>query len=300
LERENALLNNYFKMLYVNNFETIVPADQFSVSAGSRAFLYGDGVFESIRIRNGVPLNLENHVKRMMEGAKAMKIRVPSYFTVEFFDVRIRELCKMSGIDKGGFCRLSIDRMNGGKFKPETNEAQFLIEVKPLEHNEFVLNNKGLELDIYTDIKKQKNFLSNFKTKNCIISVMAAIKAQEKQLDDLLISNDRSEILEATGSNVFVVSNGVLYTPGLDSGCLAGTMRMLVINLAIRNNIRVYESTILPQNLLVADEIILTNAISGITWVSGYRTKRYFNNTSKKLIQHLNDYWEEELNNRLI
>lgn len=287
-------------MLYINNNETIVPAEEFNVHAGSRAFLYGDGVFESIRIRNGIPINLENHVKRMFEGAKAIKIRVPSYFTTEFFDIRIRELCKKSEIDQGGFCRLSLDRMNGGKYRPETNEAQFLIEVKPLENNDFLLNSKGLEVDIFTDLKKQKNPLANFKTKNCLLYIMASIKAQERQLDDLLISNDTGGILESSNSNIFVVSNGVLYTPGLEEGCLAGTMRMQIINLAIRNNIRVYESNILPQNLLVADEIFLTNAISGITWASGYRTKRYFNNTAKRLNQILNEYWEEELKNRLI
>lgn len=287
-------------MLYVNNNETIISAEEFSIHSGSRSFLYGDGVFESIRIRNGVPINLENHIKRMLEGAKAIKLRVPSYYTVEFFDVRIRELCRKSGINFGGFCRLSLDRMNGGKFKPETNEVQFFIEVKPLDNNDFFLNSKGLEVDIFADIKKQKNLLANFKTKNSLLYIMASIKAQERQLDDLLISNDTGGILESSSSNMFVVSNGVLYTPGLEEGCLAGTMRMQIINLAIRNNIRVYESNILPQNLLVADEIFLTNAISGITWVSGYRTKRYFNNTAKRLTQILNEYWEDELKNRLI
>lgn len=287
-------------MLYVNNNETIIPAEEFSIQSGSRAFLYGDGVFESIRIRNGIPINLENHIKRLLEGAKAIKLRVPSYYTVEFFDVRIRELCQKSAVTLGGFCRLSLDRMNGGKFKPETNEVQFFIEVKPLDSNDYSLNSKGLEVDIFADLKKQKNILANFKTKNSILYIMASIKAQERQLDDLLISNDAGGILESSSSNLFVVSNGVLYTPGLDEGCLAGTMRMQVINLAIRNNIRVYESNILPQNLLVADEIFLTNAISGITWVSGYRTKRYFNNTAKRLTQILNEYWEEEMKNRLI
>ncbi len=286
-------------MLYINNNETIVPASEFSIHAGSRAFLYGDGVFESIRIRNGIPLNLENHIRRMLEGAKAIKIRVPSYFTIEFFEVRIRELCQKSGISQGGFCRLSLDRMNGGKFKPETNDAQFLIEVKPLDNNDFLLNTKGLEVDVFTDLKKQKNSLANFKTKNCLLYVMASIKAQERQLDDLLISNDTGGIIESSSSNLFVISNGVLYTPGLEDGCLAGTMRMQIINLAIRNNIRVYESNILPQNLLVADEVFLTNAISGITWISGYRTKRYFNTISKRLTFMLNEYWEEVLKNRL-
>jgi len=93
---------------------------------------------------------------------------------------------------------------------------------------------------------------------------MAAINATERKLDDVLITNDKGGILESSSCNVFVVSNGVLYTPGLDEGCLAGTMRMQVINLAIKNNIKVYECNILPQNLLAADEIFFTNALHSV------------------------------------
>ena len=123
--------------------------------------------------------------------------------------------------------------------------------------------------------------------------MLAAITAKEKGLGDFLITNDDGGILESTSSNLFVVSNGVLYTPGLEEGCLAGTMRMQIINIALKAGIKVYECNILPQNLLVADEIFLTNAISGVKWVSGYRTKRYFNNISRKLISLLNDSWED-------
>jgi branched-chain amino acid aminotransferase len=167
--------------------------------------------------------------------------------------------------------------------------------VYPYESNNFELNAKGLEVDLYTDIKKQKNFLSNFKTKSGLVYVMAAINATDRKLDDVLIGNDRGGILESSSCNLFVVSNGVLYTPGLEEGCLAGTMRMQIINLAIANGIKVYECNILPQNLLAADEIFLTNAIRGINWVSGYRTKRYFNNMARRFVALLNDYWEEQL-----
>ena len=111
----------------------------------------------------------------------------------------------------------------------------------------------------------------------------------------VLIVNDKGSILESSSCNLFVVSNGVLYTPGLDEGCLAGTMRMQIINLAVSNGIKVYECNILPQNLLAADELFFTNAIRGINWVGGYRTKRYFNNMSRKFVALLNDYWENQL-----
>lgn len=282
-------------VLYVNNNGNVLPNTGATIAAGNRSYLYGDGLFESIRIMNGSPINVVNHFNRLVEGSKAIKMRLPAFFTAAFFEEKIKELITGSGITEGGKCRISIDRASGGTYFPETNEVSYFIEVYPYDANHFELNSKGLEVDIYMDMKKQKNFLSNFKTKNGLMYVMAAIAAKEKNLDDLLLSNEKGGILESSNSNLFVVSNGVLYTPGLDEGCLAGTMRMQVINLAIQHGIKVYECAILPQNLLAADEIFLTNAIRGISWVGGYRTKRYFNVIARRIQSYLNDYWENQL-----
>jgi branched-subunit amino acid aminotransferase/4-amino-4-deoxychorismate lyase len=283
-------------MLYINNNGVVLSNDSLTIQAGNRAYLYGDGVFESIRIMNGVPINLANHIQRLLEGAKAIKIRPSTFFTEQFFYDKIVELCKLSEIEEGGKCRVSLDRMMGGAYKPDSNESSFFIEVYPYESNNFELNSKGFEIDQYTEIKKQRNFLSNYKTKSGLVYVMAAINATERKLDDVLIANDQGGILESSSCNLFLVSNGVLYTPGLEEGCLAGTMRMQIINLALNNGIKVYECNILPQNLLAADEIFLTNAIRGVNWVSGYRTKRYFNNMSRRFVALLNDNWENYFN----
>lgn len=276
---------------FVNNNGEVLSNEDFTIRAGNRSYLYGDGVFESVRIINGRPINLKNHFNRLMEGAKRLKMRAPSYYDLEFFETRILELIHKTGITQGGKCRVSLDRSMGGTYLPESNEVEFFIEVMPMEDYGFVLNKKGKEIDVYTEYRKQNDPLANYKTKNGLIYVLAAIAAKEKRLDDYLITNTNNGIIEATASNLFVVSNGVLYTPGLEEGCLAGTMRMQIINLALENGIKVYECNIMPQNLLVADEIFLTNAISGITWVSGYRTKRYFNNVARKLVDLLNEKW---------
>jgi branched-chain amino acid aminotransferase len=281
--------------LFVNNNGAVIPNKGATIAAGNRSYLYGDGLFESVRILNGKPINMVNHFNRMVEGAKAIKMRFPSFFTVEFFEDKVKELIALSNIKEGGKCRISLDRALGGTYIPETNEISYFIEVYPYESNYFELNSKGYEVDIYREIKKQKNFLSNFKTKNGLLYVMTAIAAKEKGLDDYLLINEKDAVIESSNSNLFVVSNGVLYTPSLEDGCLAGTMRMQVINLAIAHGIKVYECAILPQNLLAADEIFLTNAIRGIVWVGGYRTKRYFNTLGRKIQSFLNDYWENQL-----
>ena len=162
------------------------------------------------------------------------------------------------------------------------------IELTPIHSNKFDLNENGKHVDLCVDHKKDVNKLAIFKNLNCQVYIQASLFANEKGLDDALVQNYRGSIIEATSSNIFLVSNGVLYTSGLEDGPVAGTMRMQIINLALENGIKVYECTLTPQNLLAADELFMTNAIQGIQWVSSYRTKRYFNDTAVRLVEMLN------------
>lgn len=276
------------KKLFVNNNGTVIENNGPIIEAGNRGHLYGDGLFESIRIYNGKPINVDAHIARLLEGMSILKMRVPSFYTTEFFTEKITELAEKSEVTAGGRARLSIDRTSGGTYMPESNETNFFIEIYGLEHNDFKLNEKGLELDIYMRMKKEKNIFSNFKTKNGLLYVMAAIEAKEKNLDDILLMNSDGKLIETTSSNIFMVSNGILYTPSLDEGCVGGTMRMRIINLALDNNIRIYESPITTQNLFLADELFITNAISGVKWVGGFRTKRFTNIIAHQIVDLLN------------
>ncbi len=276
---------------YVINNGVLVSTDGYSIRAGNRGHLYGDGLFETIRVINSHPINLENHLNRLIEGMKVMKLNYPVEFNVPFFEREIQTLLTKNEISGSARVRLSVDRKAGGNYLPTSNHIDYLIEVEQVIPNRFELNAEGLSLDLYDQMNKQVNFLSPYKTKNCLIYIMGKLKAKEKGVDDLLILNDKMGIIESTSSNLFIVSNGVLYTPGLDLGCLGGTMRMQIINLAIQHNIKVYECNISPQNLLAADELFLTNAIKGVVWVKSFRTKEYGNTVSGKLINYLNEKW---------
>jgi branched-subunit amino acid aminotransferase/4-amino-4-deoxychorismate lyase len=277
---------------YVNNNGVLIPAESYSIKAGNRAYIYGDGLFESIRVINGRPINIKNHAFRLKEGMKILRMICPASFTTEFIEHEIQTLIDQNCIDKGGRVRFSVDRKAGGFFMPHNNDIEYFIEANSLPNNKFMLNEAGLKIDQFEEMKKQINLLSSFKTKNGLIYIMAKLRARELGLDDLLIQNDRMGIIEGGSANLFIVSNGVLYTPGLDSGCLGGTMRMQIINIALANNIKVYECNISPQNLLVADEVFYTNAIEGVIWVGSYRTKQYINYLSGQLIERLNELWK--------
>jgi branched-chain amino acid aminotransferase len=119
---------------------------------------------------------------------------------------------------------------------------------------------------------------------NCQYYIMAALWSQQRGLDDCLLQNERGNIIESSSGNLFIVSNGVLYTPSLSDGCLGGVMRAQIINVALSNGIKVYECSLNPQNLLAADELFFTNAVRGVQWVSGYRTKRYMHRMAGQLM----------------
>ena len=264
-------------------------SDKPILSINNRSFRYGDGLFESIRVINGEVYNFKAHFSRLTSGMKVFMIEIPEYFTFEYFSNQIKSLLQHNGIHHGGRVKLTVYRKGEvASYFSETNEPGFIIEAEEFPSNEFVLNTEGIDVDVYNDLNKPLNKFSSFKTTNAYFYVNAILDAKQKGLGDQLLVNEKNNIIESTNSNFFIVSNGVLYTSPLTSGCVGGTMRMKVINLALENGIKVYESPITAGHLLSCDEIILTNAIQGVKWVRSYKTKRFFHKISDKLIELLN------------
>jgi branched-chain amino acid aminotransferase len=257
-------------------------------AAHNRAFQYGDGFFETIRVCNGVPQHVELHWNRVEKSLEAHRIEKPANWEIHSWETALESLCQANSVDAGGRLRVSFFRVAGGRYTPQTNALEWIAEVEPLDSNTYTLNENGLAVDVYPDMKKLNGPLANFKNTSAMLYVQASLWAREKELDDALITNTSHSIIESTRSNLFLVSNRVLYTPGLESGPIGGVMRAAVINLALEEGFKVYECNISPGEMLRADELFLTNAVRGIQWVASYRTKRYFNMTSKSLIESLN------------
>ena len=210
------------------------------------------------------------------------------HLQLNFIEPVIIDLLQINEIYEGGFIRISVYRSGQGTYLPETNNLSYIIESNKLKENSYSTNKKGLKIDVYNDILKPLNILSPYKLANAQLYVLASVFFKENQLDDALIKNENGNIIETTNSNLFISSNGVLYTPPLSEGCVGGIMRMQVINLAISNGMLVYENPIQLQHLLSADEIIITNSIRGIRWIGQYQDKRYYNSLANKLTDLLN------------
>ncbi len=123
-----------------------------------------------------------------------------------------------------------------------------------------------------------------------MLYIMAANHKQQHGLNDCLLVNEMGNIIEAISSNLFIVTNNILQTPAVESGIVKGIMREQVINLALKHNFTVFDDCeITETDILKADEIFFTNAISGIQWVVAYKQRRYFNKTAKIMAQLLNE-----------
>src|SRR5690606_2445739 len=182
--------------------------------------------------------------------------------------------------------RFSVFRDGEGLYTPQTNQSAYVIEVNKLDKKVNVNNQSGLIVDIFQDHRKPQNSLSNIKSSNAILYVLAGIYRKKQGLDYVLLINESGFLVESSSSNFFVWYNGMLYTPALSEGCVDGVMRRSILDFSKENGIEVIEAQMNPQILNEAEEIFITNAIAGMQCVLGYKKKRYFNHLSK-------DFWKK-------
>jgi branched-chain amino acid aminotransferase len=277
------------KFISYNN--EIVFKDTPLFTIANRSFCYGDGFFESIRITGGDMPFIKNHFDRIKETAAVLEINLPKDFTVESIQNTVHDLMIKNEIEKEGKARINFYRNEGGLYAPESNTCSVIVDVMPYTAaNGYELNSKGLKVDLYQKIKKPCNVLSGIKSCNSLLYVLAGKFKRDNDLEEAVILNDKHNVCEFVSSNLFIVINGVLYTPAIAEGCITGVMRKVIIDLAAKARIYVYETELKPNDLIRADEIFLTNAVQGIQWVGAYKAKRYFNKVSKTLIDALNEH----------
>lgn len=274
---------------FINHNGTHLAADKPLFTINNRGFCYGDALFETIRFANNKPQFLKEHLQRLLNGMSILKMQPNALFNQSFFENAILEIAKKNGINSDGRIKLTVYRNQGGFYAPDDNTVSYIIEGSALDTRGYELNKKGYTIDLYSEVKKSKNVLSSIKSANCAIYVMAGIYKKKNSLDECLLLNDKEIIIEAISSNIFAVKNGVLYTPPITDDCVDGVMRKKIIEIAQANHIEVDELSIMQNVLLAADELFLTNAINGIRWVEVYKQKKYFNNTSQKLLEKLNE-----------
>ena len=277
------------------NFNGLLVSSQEQSWSNNRSFLYGDGVFETLKIVNQKVLFLEDHYFRLMASMRIVRMEIPMNFTMEYLETQILNTAIANKCSDSARVRITVYRNEGGYYLPETNQISFIIQAKSLPNSLYSYESIPYEVDLYKDFYIAKQLLSTLKTTNKIIHVTGSIFAQENGFQNCLLLNDEKNVVEALQGNIFILLDGKLITPPITDGCLNGIMRKKIISLAKSiENIEMIEASISPFDLQKAEELFITNVIKGIQPITKYRKKEYSTNLAKKLTEKLNTLIKED------
>ena len=271
------------------NFNGTLQETTILLSTTNRSFLYGDGVFETVKIVDGKVLFVEDHYFRLMSSMRIVRMKIPMAFTLEYFESQILSLVHALKIEDSARVRFTVFRNEGGNYTPVDSTVSFVIQATALPNKAYVCESTPYEVDLFKDFLVTKHLLSTLKTNSKMIQITASIFAQENQLDSCLLINDSKNVVEATNGNLFMLMGNTLITPPISEGCLNGIMRKQIINLSKKiEGIEMVELPISPFDLQKADALFVTNVIQGILPITKYRKKDYKSSISNQLVSLLN------------
>lgn len=263
------------------------------ISPDNRSFRYGDGLFETMRIINGNILLKALHFERLLRGMKLLQFDIPEFFTAAQLEEDIVSLCKKNRIEDKAVVRLVVFRNDGGLYDLEDMRPNYIIQGMPLQQYPAAPAGDGrLVIDIYPDASKACNIFSEVKSNNFLLYVMGAMYARQNGLGDCLILNQYGRIADATIANVFWIKSGVIHTPPIEEGCVAGVTRRFLLQQLPAAGYTINEQPLTPDDLLSADEVFLTNAVRGIRAVGKCRNRSYSSSLTKEIHSLLMDKWK--------
>ncbi len=267
------------------NFNGALTGPQTPVAtAFNRSLRYGDGLFETMFWDGQKILQEEYHLDRLFRGLLVLAFDLSGGFTRKFISDEIRRLCENNAHATKARVRLNVFREDGSLLLPMVNKPVFIIETAYLPEQK----PDPLRLTVYTGDTKSTGILSNLKTNNYLLPMLAIQFAWQQGADDALILNCRGNICEASSSNIFMIQKGILHTPALSEGCVAGTKRRELMETLTSLGFQVEETIISPESLHEMEEVFLTNAIRGIRPVAGIDDKKYLFKLTAILMRLLN------------
>lgn len=265
-------------------------ADNFNISiANNRAFLYGDAVFETIKVSNGKILFLEDHYFRLMASMRILRMEIPMEYTMEFFEMNILKLIENFEKSEAYRIRITVFREGEGFYLPLQKNVSFLVSIATVDEAKFSIKSTDYEVELFKDAAISTQLLSTIKSTNRLLQITASIFAKENGYNNCLVLNTDKNVAEAIDSNLFMVQGNVITTPPLLDGCVNGILRKELIRLLQKQTEFTFEErSISAFELQKADELFLTNTIKGIQPITKYRKKTYQTNVALTLLELLN------------
>ena len=236
----------------------VVDSDKISIEYSDRAFQYGDGLFETLMVREGEIQFPELHFNRLIMGSEILSLN-HSLKEYALFENEIQNLLNQNPEVVNGRIRLQLWRKSGGLYTPLNTEANFLLSIKEWKTKVSSRENLGVS----NSIRLSHTQFSQLKTLNCIPFILASIEAKNSIYDDLILLGRNEVIAECCSSNIFWIKENQIFTPSLESGCVAGIMRQYCLQVFNSNSIESHQVLSPFDEILKADSVFKTN-VTGI------------------------------------
>jgi branched-chain amino acid aminotransferase len=233
------------------------------ISVYDHGLLYGDGVFEGIRIYHGKVFKLKEHLIRLYDSARSIALEIPMSRDEM---TRVVEEVVRTNEKHNGYIRLLVTRGTGSLgLDPRRCDPQIIVIVDDISLYPPELYENGLEIITSSVIRNHPAALSSrVKSLNYLNSILAKIEAIRGGCLEALMLNHNGEVAECTGDNIFIVKRGEIRTPTIDAGMLEGVTRSVVMELAAAAGFVVREMTLLRHDVYAADEFFLTGTAAEI------------------------------------
>lgn len=250
------------QQIYING--EYFSKDDAKISVYDHGLLYGDGVFEGMRIYSGKVFRLQQHLIRLWESALSIGLSIP--MTIEQLFDDVNECVAKNGLDEG-YIRLIVTRGSGplGLDPYKCSDPQVICIVDSITLYPDELYQNGLELVTAATIRNHPAALSaRVKSLNYLNNIMAKMEGLKAGCVEALMLNHKGEVAECTGDNIFIVKNGLLMTPPVEAGILEGITRNAVLELADELGIDAIETALTRHDIYVADECFLTGSAAEV------------------------------------
>lgn len=260
-------------------------SDEALISPDNRSFRYGDGLFETMKVVDGRILLEALHMERLFRSMELLRFDLPAAFTPAQLRSQVLAITEKNGVSPLARVRVTVFAGEQGLHETVRRAPHCLVQAWDAGSAANTFNENGLEIGIYTEGHKSCDVFAQLKNNNYLTYIMASLWAQERKLNDAIVLNAYGRVADATIANVFIVKDGRIKTPALSEGCVNGVMRRHLLHSLRKAGMPVEETRLLPEEVMEASEVFLTNAIKGIRWVKQVGESGFGNDISTLLYQ---------------